>query len=129
MKFCPKCGTQNDDNNIHCVNCGEQLAVMQAIFPQAVYQQPYRCPPVPGKGLGIASMVLGILSILFWGSILLPIPCAIVGIILGTISLKKAKQVGTTNGMAVAGIVCSIVTVSIILVILCICVIAAVTYQ
>ena len=62
------------------------------------------------RGLGIASMVLGICSAVlcavscvccFW---ILAIPAAIVGLILGIISLKKGEN---ARGMAIAGIITS----------------------
>lgn len=59
-------------------------------------------------GCGIASMVLGIvalcLSCCFY---YVSIPCAIIGIILGAAGLKK--QAG--RGMAIAGLVCSIISI------------------
>jgi hypothetical protein len=76
-------------------------------------------PPVapvanPGKGMGIAAMVLGILGILFlcintW----VAIGCAIVGCILGGLGMKKSKEVGMSNGMGIAGLVCSIIALAI----------------
>lgn len=42
--FCPKCGTQNNDNNINCVNCGAPLSPNQQqqgyAQPQYGYAQP-----------------------------------------------------------------------------------------
>ncbi len=126
MKYCPKCGAQNADNEVNCVNCGEQLFVQQAapqppvyqqpVYQQPVYQQPYKRPPVPGNGLGIASMVVGIVSLALFCTGWLAIICSIVGIALGAISINKAKQAGMKNGMAVAGLVCSIVSLGILLI-------------
>lgn len=67
-----------------------------------------------GKGLGIAGMILGILAI-----ILSFIPCfgvwaiifAVVGVILSAISLSQAKKAGTSKGMAIAGLICSILAI------------------
>ena len=60
--------------------------------------------------MGIASMVLGIVSLIipFAG-----IATAVVGLILGILAMKKQKEVGASTGMAVAGIVCSIITLAI----------------
>ncbi len=74
------------------------------------YTPPFR--EVPGKGLGIASLVLGILAVMFAF-----IPCvglfsllpAIVAIILGAISLSESSKVKAGNGIAVAGLVCAII--------------------
>ncbi len=62
--------------------------------------------------MGIASMVLGIVGLVFsiipclwvW-AILLTIP----GIVLGFIALSAAKKAGTPKGAPLAGIICSII--------------------
>lgn len=53
----------------------------------------------PGKTLGIVSLVLGIIGM------------GLVGLIVGIIGLKKSKKVGMSNGLAVAGIVVSIISI------------------
>ena len=63
-------------------------------------------PQKESKGLAIASMVLGIVAIIFgccggW----IGLVCGIVGLILGIVYNKKNEK----NGMATAGIVCSII--------------------
>lgn len=61
----------------------------------------------PGKadGMGIASLVLGIVSIVMSCCITyIGLGCGIVGVILGFMSNKKQK-----NGVTTAGIVCSII--------------------
>lgn len=92
----------------------QQPVYQQPIFQapiqpqQPVYQAPYQQPvAVPGKGMGIAAMVLGILSLVFFCLWYIAIPCALVGVILGGVSASKAKQAGMKNGSATAGIVCS----------------------
>lgn len=65
-------------------------------------------------GMAIASMILGILSIVFcccygWISI----PLAIIGIILGAVCLSKNTS---GRGMAIAGIVTSIIALALLLV-------------
>jgi hypothetical protein len=69
-----------------------------------------------GKGLGIAGLVLGILA-----AILSFVPClgmyaifpGIIGLILSVISIVQAGKAGAAKGMAIAGLVCSIVGSSI----------------
>ena len=67
--------------------------------------------PQPGKGLAIASLVLGIIAVVFWwlrATVVLGIigvVCGIVGIILGVM----AKKQGNTSGIATAGLVLSII--------------------
>lgn len=57
------------------------------------------------NGLAIAGMVLGILSIL-WNPWFL---FSIIGVILSSVGLYKTKELGKGKGMAIAGLVCSIV--------------------
>ena len=60
------------------------------------------------SGLSIASMVCGIVGLVLSCCVpYLPLILGIVGLVLGAISLRK--QAGG-KGMAVAGIVCSIIT-------------------
>ena len=73
------------------------------------YQQPYQQPQQPqgGKGLAITSMVLGIVSVVFFWIPYVDILTLLLGIaalVMGIIAGKKAK-----NGMAVAGIVLGII--------------------
>ena len=72
----------------------------------------------PGQGMGIASMVCGIASLIipFVGT-----ATAIVGLILGVLSKKKSQEAGMPSGMATAGIVCSVIAlaISILMIFLC----------
>ena len=83
-------------------------------FDQTAY-----APPLPqndpGKGLGIASMVVSIV-----GAVLCNLfgITPIVGLILGIVANSKSKKAGFKNGFAIAGIV--IGAVSIVLFVLCI---------
>lgn len=61
-----------------------------------------------GSGLAIASMVLGIVALVMSCCFyFISIPCAVVGVVLGAVSLAGQKP---GKGMAIAGIVCSIVS-------------------
>lgn len=65
-----------------------------------------------GKGLGIAGLVLGILA-----AVLSFVPClgmyafipGIIGLVLSIVSFVQANKAGAAKGMAIAGIVCSLV--------------------
>ena len=63
---------------------------------------------VPGKGTATGSMVLGIISVVFWffgwGSIV-SVVCGIIGLILAS----KSKKDGFTGGSRTAGFVCSLI--------------------
>ena len=94
--------------------------------PQQAYEQPqqnYDQPASSGKGMAIASMVLGIISIpaiCFW---IVGLPCAIVGLILGILYNKKNEH----SPMATAGIVCSIITIALLVLVLILCIVGAVS--
>jgi hypothetical protein len=73
-------------------------------------------PQQEKKGLAIASMVLGITSIVpGWCIPYFPFILGLIGVILGGVSLSK-KQGG--KGMAIAGLVTSIISLVIYLIIL-----------
>ena len=128
--FCPQCGNNNADGVAFCANCGAPLnAQQQQQAPQQQYQAPqqqyqapqqqYQAPqyqpqmpytPVPkpelpGKGMGITAMILGIAAISFYCFWFLSIPLGIVALVLGANASGKAKRAGMKNGMAVAGII------------------------
>ena len=70
-----------------------------------MYQQPQQ--PQPGKGLAITSMILGIISVVFFWIPYVDILTLILGIaalIMGIVAGKKGN-----NGMAVAGLVLGII--------------------
>ena len=108
--FCQKCGCKNLDGSPFCSNCGSP---MNAQNNQFRYQQninfQMQKPYIPGKGMSIAAMVLGIVSCVLSCYFYLSLPCAITGLILGCMSNSKAKKLGIKNGFALAGIICSAV--------------------
>ncbi|MBO5179532.1 MAG: DUF4190 domain-containing protein [Clostridia bacterium] len=65
--------------------------------------------PSDSTGLAIASMVLGIISLIFFCASYISFCAGIIGIILGAISLACKKD---GKGMAIAGLVCSSVSVA-----------------
>jgi len=85
----------------------------------ASYGQPMMYPvaQAPTHGPAVASMVLGIVSLVIW---YLGIVTGIVGLILGATSLKHCQPNGPKKGrgMAVAGITCSIIALSLWLIVL-----------
>lgn len=125
MAICKNCGTNNEEGVAYCAGCGAAMEVgyqspvsyQQPAYQQPVYQQP-AAPVVPGKGMSITAMILGIVSLVFCCVWYISIPCAIVGLILGCIGNSKAKEVGMKSGMAVAGIVCSAIAIGLTLLLL-----------
>ena len=70
----------------------------------------------PTQGLGIASLILGILSIIFAiipCTIILALILSIIGLILGIIGFNKATQLRVDKGLLIAGIVTSVLGLSI----------------
>ena len=76
-------------------------AYQQSQYNQNAYQQPQQ----QGSGLGIASMVCGIVALVGscfgWVGIIL----AIIAVVLGALGIKK----NSGKGMAIAGLVCGII--------------------
>ncbi|HOV40538.1 MAG TPA: DUF4190 domain-containing protein [Oscillospiraceae bacterium] len=122
--------------NPYSPNSYQQYGSTENSYSQSSYQQPaqqynyYQQPgnPPAKSGLSIASMVLGILSILFFCIPYISIPLAIVGLILGIISLVK-KQGG--KGMAIAGVICSAIgfVIGIIIIIMAIAAVSSGMYS
>ena len=130
--ICEKCGTFNNDEAVFCTTCGADLKnqapvapaapVQQPPYQQNSYQNPYQQNPyqsapvaqesMPGKGLAIAGMILGIISLLCF-----PYITGVLGIIFGAI----AKSKGCTSGMATTAIVCGAIGVGLWLVMLVAC--------
>ena len=111
--FCKYCGANCPDEAEFCATCGKKLNETPAqetpvaeTYQQPAYEAPvYQAPEEPkqeGKGFGIASLVLSIVSIVCCGGGGI---CAILGLIFGIISNKKGK-----NGVATAGLVISIIS-------------------
>lgn len=66
-------------------------------------------PAQESKGLSIASMVLGIISVVLFCIWYISVPCAILAIVFGIIGKKKGGR-----GMATAGLVLGIVALAIL---------------
>ena len=137
--ICNNCGAMCNDDAKFCRNCGAALTAQnnaqnntqnntsqygytqyqQTQYQQPQYQQVYVEPMTyPGKGLGIAGMVVGIVSLVLMCLFYFSLPAAITGAILSGIALSKSKAAGVENKMAVAGLVCSIIALGIALIFL-----------
>jgi len=71
-------------------------------------------PPAPPpqqqtNGLAVASLVLGILSLLLFFTIVPPFILGGLAVIFGILGLSKAKQGGPYKGLAIAGLACGAV--------------------
>lgn len=129
MKQCPNCGFSGDDSDRVCRYCGTAFASENGTQPNYQYgpsenkendipysKQPVYYPayirPARTNGLSIASMVLGIVSIFTvacWG---IGGICAILSLIFGCVALSTIRTTGESGrGMAIAGIVTSVVAI------------------
>lgn len=100
--YCPKCGALNDESSKYCQKCGEALEKSDlANINENQHAESYNNTEKESNKLGIASLILGIISLLTsWGSFCISILTGIVGLILGIKS--KAKK-----GVDKAGIILS----------------------
>ena len=114
--YCQKCGNKCDEKSGFCPNCGAQLNNFSNVSNSNVYN-------TPKKGKGIASMVLGIIGLLYalmtfaafedldsylygvpyraafaFGVVLVPLIFAIIAICLAVVERKNNK-----NGFNTAG--------------------------
>ena len=118
--YCPQCGQQNPAESAACSNCGQPL---MATPPAAPHSSPVVGAPAPAPGAAVptagkatASLVLGLLSLVFC---LAGIPA----IILGHMALSEIKKSAGRlkgDGMALAGLIMgylSIVAIPFILII------------
>ncbi len=112
MKFCQKCGRENQDDAKFCVGCGIQFDqeqnqendVFEAQYPK--YEQPIKSK----SSMGTVSMILGIISV----GLLCLCCCCPVSIITGPIAIITGiiyivKNPTESKGKAIAGLVLGIV--------------------
>ena len=118
-KFCPFCGapceqetdTAENANTYSQENAGEGVYYESASTGNEAAGQ-----ASPSKGLTIAGLVLGIVAIIFAfipGVNWLGWICGVVGIVLSAVAISQSKKAGEKNGMAVAGLVLSIISIAI----------------
>lgn len=121
-KLCGNCGGQMDDNATFCPNCGTnaggnvngqipkqfQMQNQMDTNPMFQHQMMGMQQPEKSAGLAIASMVLGIVSLVVGCCIpYVTFFTALVGLIMSGASLGM-KMGG--RGMAIAGLVCNIIS-------------------
>ncbi|MCH5296177.1 MAG: DUF4190 domain-containing protein [Ruminococcus sp.] len=96
----------NNQNNFNQNNQPYQYQQGDQYNQNQPYQyQQYQEQPESGKNFAIASLVMGILSLVCCGSFVF----SILGIIFGVISKQRQKE---NNGMATAGLVLSIIAIA-----------------
>ena len=92
---CKNCGMEQQEGVAFCTNCGAPTTT-EVAAPQQTAD--------PGKGLGTASLIVGIISIVLGNPV-----ASVVGIILGSMGKKKSAAVGVKNGSANIGVILSII--------------------
>ena len=85
--YCPKCGTENDDNTYRCVDCSEIIQVISArsaVRPIEEDPAMRMLLPVGRSLLAIAAGYAGLFAVLF-----VPAPIALILGILAVVDIKK----------------------------------------
>lgn len=72
----------------------------------------------PSNGLAVAGMVLGIIAVVLLCVWYVSMPCALLSLIFSIVGHGKAKEVGVGGGMAKAGLILSIIALSLALLII-----------
>ena len=106
-------------NFARCVACLLYTSPVYAtpVYTGPVYVAPGSIPTDPresAKGLGIAGMVLGIVSLVFFFAYFIGIICSIIGLILSSVAWRKISTGSARpdgKGFAIAGFVTSIIAV------------------
>lgn len=127
MRTCSSCGKGIADNTKFCPFCGAPCEQDWNAEPEdsvgpGPFQDVYNGSDVSGsgqisssKGMSIAGLVLGIAAIVVAfipGISWLAWICGVVGIVLSAVAISQAKKAGEKSGMAVAGLVLSIISIA-----------------
>lgn len=103
--YCQNCGFKNEEGSAFCGSCGTRLNIKTTI----VYPNENATSNEKYNGMAIAGFVLGIVNIWF-GAIFV---VGVIGLILSIMGNNQIKQNGGKGkGLAVAGIIINIITLS-----------------
>ena len=131
--FCSYCGSLHEDTARFCGVCGAKLAVQPLAAPEGQPDQHvrqaqgwpgYSCwqmpqpEKLPGKGFGVAGLVLSLVALAIGTAWLFSAILAVLGIVFSAIGLAKAKKAEKSNGLAVGGLICGIVAIVILAVLI-----------
>ena len=98
--YCTNCGKEIDDKAVICVHCGVPTDNYSTLANVKTEQKT--------NGLAIAGFAVGLASL--WFGAFLAIP-SVAGLILSIFGMKNKAKYNRCNGLAVAGLVISIVSV------------------
>jgi hypothetical protein len=73
--------------------------------------RPAGAPAPAGQGVAIAGMVVGILCLVFWFAGIFELVGIAVGIVLSAVGVARGNRGVPGKGMAIAGLVCSLVAI------------------
>lgn len=122
--YCRKCGKQIDDEAVVCPHCGV-LAIRrgagfygqpaQPVQPVRYYnasvQQPVQTAEQKSKNaMGVAGFVVGLISLIFGMYFCIP---AVVAFIMSVFAVIDRKKYERCNGLAIAGLVISSVSLAV----------------
>ncbi len=75
------------------------------------------------NGMAIASVILGIVSLLMCCLIVVSVPCALLSIVLGAVALRKGK-----SAVAIAGIILGAISMAVAVLVFILTVVGIITY-
>ena len=101
--FCKNCGKEIDDNAVVCPYCGIQVVETKPVETAAATVSEERIV----NGLGIAAFIVGMVS--FGLGVFFAI-ASIIALGLSIGAMIKRKKCNACNGMAVAGLIVSIIS-------------------
>ena len=107
--FCSKCGNSVPDTATVCTHCGAPIGGNGFNTTVPIVANNYSSGNA-GTGLCVASLVMGILSLLLFCFSVISVPLAIASLITGCVGSSKAKRAGRSRGMGTAGIICSVIS-------------------
>lgn len=130
MKQCPKCNFSCEDEDVICKNCGflflpnefkaqnpevkpDEISQNQSpAAPAALSQDEKAEPATRVNGMAIASLVLGIIGVVFVCCYGVGAVFGVIALVFGIISFRQIKISRAKNGgMSIAGIILGIVAI------------------
>lgn len=132
MKYCKRCGAPCEDGDAVCRNCGYRFDQTSSTrdYNSNFSQQTDMYPNRPHtNGMAVASLVLGLIGILFLPCRGIGLITSVLAIIFGVISsrsIKSSRGTETGSGMAIAGLVLGIVSVALAVLVILLAAIGAI---